>query len=153
MRVARPGGVGRRCSHRAARQAGGRAPEGLATRVHIDAGLLAIVEDKAKAESLPTSRPLSPETWTPGFRSLSMIFICDTMHHLPKQAEYWKQLVASCVPAACRRDGFCAGQVAQWARDVHHHARAGRRMDDRRRIHLRGQRRLPATNFFLVYRR
>lgn len=63
--------------------------------IDIDAGLLAIVADKARAAELGSVQtvvagPMDPKLPEP----VDLIFICDTMHHLPNQGEYVKQLGA-----------------------------------------------------------
>ena len=63
--------------------------------VDIDAGLLAIVAEKGKSSGVSNIQtvvagPTDPRLPEP----VDVIFICDTMHHLPNQAEYVKQFGA-----------------------------------------------------------
>lgn len=61
--------------------------------IDIDAGLLAIVADKAKAEGLTNIQTVVAGDTDPRIpEPVDLIFICDTMHHLPNQSEYVKQL-------------------------------------------------------------
>lgn len=63
--------------------------------IDIDAGLLAIVADKAKAANLANVQTVVAGATQPNLpEPVDLIFICDTMHHLPNQAEYVKQLRA-----------------------------------------------------------
>jgi len=60
--------------------------------IDIDAGLLAIVSDKAKAAKLDNVQTVVAGDVDPKVpEPVDLLFICDTMHHLPKQAEYVKQ--------------------------------------------------------------
>lgn len=60
--------------------------------VDIDAGLLAIIADKAKAAGLGNVQTvLAADMDSKIPEQVDLIFVCDTMHHLPKQAEYVKQ--------------------------------------------------------------
>jgi arsenite methyltransferase len=70
-------------------------PSGKVYAVDIDAGLLAFVTDKAKAAGLTSVQTVvagEMESRIP--EPVDLIFICDVMHHLPKQAEYVKQFAA-----------------------------------------------------------
>lgn len=61
--------------------------------IDVDAGLLAIVADKAKSASLGNIHTVVAGEMDPRIpEPVDLIFICDTMHHLPKQAEYVQQL-------------------------------------------------------------
>lgn len=61
--------------------------------VDVDPGLLAIVNDKAKIASLPTVQTIVAGDVDPKIpEPVDLIFICDTMHHLPNQSEYVKGL-------------------------------------------------------------
>ena len=67
-------------------------PGGKVYAVDVDAGLLGIVSEKARAAGGRTietivAGPADPKLPEP----VDLIFICDTMHHLPNQAEYVKQ--------------------------------------------------------------
>jgi ubiquinone/menaquinone biosynthesis C-methylase UbiE len=67
-------------------------PQGKVYAVDIDAGLLEIVSEKAKAAGVTTIQnvlagPMDPKLPEP----VDLLFICDTMHHLPNQSEYVKQ--------------------------------------------------------------
>ena len=67
-------------------------PTGKVYAVDIDNGLLAIVTSKAKTENVTNIQTVVAEakdTRIP--EPVDLIFICDTMHHLPDQAEYVKQ--------------------------------------------------------------
>ena len=60
--------------------------------IDVDNGLLAIVAEKAKAEGLTnivnvSAGPTDPHLPEP----VDLLFICDTMHHLPDQASYVRQ--------------------------------------------------------------
>ena len=70
-------------------------PTGKVYAVDIDPGMLAIVSDKVKAAALRNVQNVvagDMESKIP--EPVDLIFICDTMHHLPKQAEYVKQFGA-----------------------------------------------------------
>lgn len=67
-------------------------PTGKVYAIDVDAGLLAIVAEKAKTAGVTTietvvAGPADPRLPEP----VDLLFICDTMHHLPNQAEYVKQ--------------------------------------------------------------
>jgi arsenite methyltransferase len=129
--------------------------QGRVFAVDIDPGLLAIVADKAKAAGVANVQTVvaaDVDARIP--EPVDLIFVCDTMHHLPKQAEYTKQF-----PKLLREGGrvavidFAEGhwpsgheqftitpsQVDGWM------TAAGLRLD---RSHD-----FLATNFFRVYRR
>lgn len=60
--------------------------------IDIDAGLLAIIADKAKTAKLDNIQTVVAGDVDPKVpEPVDLLFICDTMHHLPKQAEYVKQ--------------------------------------------------------------
>src|SRR5262245_10294899 len=60
--------------------------------VDIDSGLLAIVTDKAKTAGLTNIQTVVADAKDAKIPDpVDLIFICDTMHHLPDQAEYVKQ--------------------------------------------------------------
>jgi len=74
-------------------QATGRS--GKVYAVDIDPGMLAIVTDKAKTVGLANIQTVvagPTESRIP--EAVDLIFICDTMHHLPQQADYVKQFGA-----------------------------------------------------------
>lgn len=63
--------------------------------VDIDAGLLAIVAEKGKSSGVSNIQTVVAGTTDPRLpEPVDVIFICDTMHHLPNQAEYVKQFGA-----------------------------------------------------------
>jgi ubiquinone/menaquinone biosynthesis C-methylase UbiE len=67
-------------------------PRGIVYAVDIDPALLAIVADKAKAAGLTNVRTIvAGENASRIPEPVDVIFICDTMHHLPNQAAYVKQ--------------------------------------------------------------
>jgi ubiquinone/menaquinone biosynthesis C-methylase UbiE len=60
--------------------------------IDIDTGLLAIVADKAKSEGLgnvetTVAGPTDPRLPEP----VDLVFLCDTLHHLPNQGSYVRQ--------------------------------------------------------------
>lgn len=66
--------------------------DGKVYAIDIDTGLLAIVSDKAKAEGLANvdtvvAGPTDPRLPAP----VDLIFLCDTLHHLPEQGAYVRQ--------------------------------------------------------------
>jgi arsenite methyltransferase len=68
--------------------------------IDVDPGLLKIVEDKAKIASLPTVQTIVAGDVDPRIpEPVDLIFICDTMHHLPNQAEYVKGLAKYLKPS------------------------------------------------------
>ena len=67
--------------------------------VDVDNGLLAIVSDKAKAAGLANIQTVLAEAKDARIPDpVDLIFICDTMHHLPDQAEYVKQFAKQLKP-------------------------------------------------------
>lgn len=67
-------------------------PTGKAYAIDVDAGLLAIVAEKAKAAGVTTIETVVAGATDPKLpEPVDLLFICDTMHHLPNQAEYVKQ--------------------------------------------------------------
>ena len=67
--------------------------------VDVDNGLLAIVSDKAKAAGLSNIQTVLAEAKDARIPDpVDLIFICDTMHHLPDQAEYVKQFAKQLKP-------------------------------------------------------
>lgn len=68
------------------------APGGKVYAIDVDAGLLAIVSDKARAAGLGSIQTIVAGDTDPKLpEPVDLIFICDTLHHLPKQPEYVKQ--------------------------------------------------------------
>lgn len=66
-------------------------PNGAVYAIDIDAGLLAIVTDKVKAAGLANVRTVVAGETDPRLpEPVDLLFICDTMHHLPNPAEYVK---------------------------------------------------------------
>jgi arsenite methyltransferase len=60
--------------------------------IDVDAGLLAIVREKAQDARLTAIQTIVAGDTDPKLpEPVDLIFICDTMHHLPNQAEYVKQ--------------------------------------------------------------
>jgi ubiquinone/menaquinone biosynthesis C-methylase UbiE len=69
--------------------------KGKVYAIDIDAGLLAIINDKSKAAGLGQVQTVVAGETDPRLpEPVDLIFICDAMHHLPKQAEYVKQFKA-----------------------------------------------------------
>ena len=67
-------------------------PSGKVYAIDVDAGLLAIVSEKAKAEGITSIQSIVAGETDPKLpEPVDLLFICDTMHHLPNQAEYVKQ--------------------------------------------------------------
>lgn len=63
--------------------------------IDVDAGLLAIVAEKAKAAGVTTVETIVAGAADPKLpEPVDLLFICDTMHHLPNQASYVKQFGA-----------------------------------------------------------
>jgi ubiquinone/menaquinone biosynthesis C-methylase UbiE len=67
-------------------------PGGKVYAIDVDSGLLAIAKEKASGAGLANidtivAGPTDPKVPEP----VDILFICDTMHHLPNQAEYVKQ--------------------------------------------------------------
>lgn len=68
--------------------------------IDVDPGLLKIVEDKARIASLPTVQTIVAGDVDPKIpEPVDLIFICDTMHHLPNQAAYVKGLAKHLKPS------------------------------------------------------
>jgi ubiquinone/menaquinone biosynthesis C-methylase UbiE len=60
--------------------------------IDVDSGLLAIVAEKAKAAGATSIETIVAGATEPKLpEPVDLLFICDTMHHLPSQAEYVKQ--------------------------------------------------------------
>jgi ubiquinone/menaquinone biosynthesis C-methylase UbiE len=68
-------------------------PGGKVYAIDVDSGLLGIVSEKAKAAKMANIETVvagATDANVP--EPVDLIFICDTMHHLPDQANYVKQL-------------------------------------------------------------
>ena len=67
-------------------------PNGKVYAIDVDAGLLAIVAEKAKTAGVTTIETIVAGATDPKLpEPVDLLFICDTMHHLPNQASYVKQ--------------------------------------------------------------
>jgi arsenite methyltransferase len=67
-------------------------PEGKVYAIDVDAALLAIVKEKAAAASVGNIETVVAGATDPKVpEPVDLLFICDTMHHLPDQVEYVKQ--------------------------------------------------------------
>jgi ubiquinone/menaquinone biosynthesis C-methylase UbiE len=67
-------------------------PEGKVYAIDIDPALLAIVKEKAAGASVGNIETVVAGATDPKVpEPVDLLFICDTMHHLPNQAEYVKQ--------------------------------------------------------------
>jgi arsenite methyltransferase len=66
--------------------------EGKIYAIDIDDGLLAIVAEKAKATGLANIQTVTAGATDPRLpEPVDLLFICDTMHHLPDQGAYVRQ--------------------------------------------------------------
>lgn len=66
--------------------------EGKVYAIDVDAALLAIVKEKAAGVSVANIETIVAGATDPKVpEPVDLLFICDTMHHLPNQAEYVKQ--------------------------------------------------------------
>lgn len=60
--------------------------------IDVDPGLLGIVSDKARAAGVTNIETIAAGDTDPKLpEPVDLLFICDTMHHLPNQAEYVRQ--------------------------------------------------------------
>ena len=67
-------------------------PAGKVYAIDVDAGLLAIVSEKARAAAVKAIETIVAGDTNPKVpEPVDLLFVCDTMHHLPNQAEYVKQ--------------------------------------------------------------
>ena len=67
-------------------------PQGRVYAIDVDAALLAIVKEKAAGVSVSNIETVVAGATDPKVpEPVDLLFICDTMHHLPNQAEYVKQ--------------------------------------------------------------
>ena len=67
-------------------------PTGKVYGIDVDAGLLAIVSEKATAAGATNIQTIVAGDTDPKLpEPVDLLFICDTMHHLPNQAAYVKQ--------------------------------------------------------------
>jgi ubiquinone/menaquinone biosynthesis C-methylase UbiE len=74
-------------------------PSGKVYAIDIDKGLLAIVGDKAKAGGVSNVETVLAEAKDSRIpEPVDLIFVCDTLHHLPDQAEYVKQFAKQVKP-------------------------------------------------------
>ena len=74
-------------------------PSGKVYAVDIDAGLLAIVSGKVKSAGLANVQSVVADAKDPKIPDpVDLVFICDTMHHLPDQAVYTKVLAGYVKP-------------------------------------------------------
>lgn len=121
----------------------------------IDPGLLAFVADKAKAAGVANVRTVVAGEMDARIpEPVDLIFICDTMHHLPKQGDYVKQF------PKLLRDG---GRVAvidfaegHWPSGHEQFTITPAQVDGWMTgagLPLDGSHDFLATNFFRVYRR
>jgi ubiquinone/menaquinone biosynthesis C-methylase UbiE len=68
-------------------------PSGKVYAIDVDPGLLGIVSEKAGAAGVTNIQTVvAGRTDANVPEPVDLIFICDTMHHLPDQADYVKQL-------------------------------------------------------------
>jgi ubiquinone/menaquinone biosynthesis C-methylase UbiE len=68
-------------------------PSGKVYAIDVDPGLLGIVSEKADAAGVTNIQTVvAGRTDANVPEPVDLIFICDTMHHLPDQADYVKQL-------------------------------------------------------------
>jgi len=75
-------------------------PSGKVYAIDVDKGLLAIIGDKAKAANVTNIQTVVADAKDAKIpEPVDLIFICDTMHHLPEQAEYVKQFAKQVTPA------------------------------------------------------
>jgi 2-polyprenyl-3-methyl-5-hydroxy-6-metoxy-1,4-benzoquinol methylase len=66
--------------------------EGRVYAIDVDSGLLAIVAEKARANGLPNVETVVAGATDPRIpEPVDLLFICDTMHHLPNQSSYVQQ--------------------------------------------------------------
>jgi ubiquinone/menaquinone biosynthesis C-methylase UbiE len=67
-------------------------PSGKVYAIDVDSGLLAIVKEKATGAGVANIDTIVAGATDPKVpEPVDLLFICDTMHHLPNQAEYVKQ--------------------------------------------------------------
>jgi arsenite methyltransferase len=70
-------------------------PGGKVYAIDVDPGLLGIVSEKASAAEMGNVETIVAGQTDPNLREpVDLIFICDTLHHLPDQEVYVKQLGA-----------------------------------------------------------
>jgi ubiquinone/menaquinone biosynthesis C-methylase UbiE len=66
--------------------------DGKVYAIDVDSGLLAIVDSKAKAEGVTNVATVVAGATDPRLpEPVDLIFLCDTLHHLPNQASYVRQ--------------------------------------------------------------
>jgi arsenite methyltransferase len=66
--------------------------DGKVYAIDVDSGLLAIVDSKTKAEGVTNVATVVAGATDPRLpEPVDLIFLCDTLHHLPNQASYVRQ--------------------------------------------------------------
>jgi ubiquinone/menaquinone biosynthesis C-methylase UbiE len=66
--------------------------EGKVYAIDVDSGLLAIVSSKAKAEGFANVETVVAGATDPRLpEPVDLLFLCDTLHHLPNQGSYVRQ--------------------------------------------------------------
>jgi len=74
-------------------------PAGLVYAVDVDAGLLRIVERTAKEAGIANIRTILAGADDPRIpEPADLIFVCDTLHHIPSQGSYLARLTRSLGP-------------------------------------------------------
>lgn len=130
-------------------------PSGKVYAVDVDAGLLDIVSSKARAAGGRTIETVVAGATDPKLpEPVDLIFICDTMHHLPNQAEYVKQFAKLLRPGG--RVAVIDFKAGHWPQGHDSFAITPAQVDawmeaagfTRSAAHT-----FLATNFFHVYRR
>lgn len=130
-------------------------PTGKVYAIDIDPGLLTIVADKARTGGIGSVQTVVAGATDPRVpEPVDLIFICDTMHHLPNQAEYVKQLTALLRPGG--RVAVIDFREGRWP-DGHESFRITPAQVDAwmkaAGLTLDASHDFLATNFFQVYRR
>jgi ubiquinone/menaquinone biosynthesis C-methylase UbiE len=75
-------------------------PGGKVYAIDVDAALLAIVKEKATATSISNIETIVAGASDPKVpEPVDLLFVCDTMHHLPNQAQYVKGLARFLKPS------------------------------------------------------
>ena len=100
------------------------ASTGKVYAIDVDAGLLAIVAEKAKTAGVTNIETIVAGANDPNLpEPVDLLFICDTMHHLPNQAELREAVPQAATSRwAGRRHRFRRREVAGRPRGVHNHA-------------------------------
>jgi arsenite methyltransferase len=66
--------------------------EGKVYAIDVDSGLLAIVDSKVKAEGVTNVATVAAGATDPRLpEPVDLLFLCDTLHHLPNQGSYVRQ--------------------------------------------------------------